>query len=295
VVDGILLLDKPEGLSSNQALQRVRRIFGVAKAGHTGSLDPLATGMLPCCLGEATKVAGYLLGARKAYAARVRLGAKTTTGDREGEVIERSDVPVLDRATVEAAAARFIGRIRQRPPAYSALKRGGVPLYRLARRGETVEVEPRPVEIHSIRVGAVADGLIDLAVVCGAGTYIRSLAVDLGAALGCSAHLEALRRTWVDPFEGRPMHTLAEVEVLAERDRTALAGWLLPVAEGLALLPSVHLDASAAERFRHGQVLPLGLEAAEALRVEGPDGLLLGIGASDFEGRLRPRRLIHAG
>lgn len=294
-MDGILLLDKPEGLSSNQALQRVRRAFGAAKAGHTGSLDPLATGMLPCCLGEATKVAGYLLGARKAYAARVRLGATTTTGDREGEVIERSDVPVLDRATVEAAAARFIGRILQRPPAYSALKRGGVPLYRLARRGETVEVEPRPVEIHSIRVDAVGDGLIDLTVVCGAGTYIRSLAVDLGAALGCAAHLEALRRTWVDPFEGRPMHTLAEVEALAGRDRIALGSRLLPVAEGLALLPPIRLDAAAAERFRHGQVMPMGLAAAEALRVEGPGGLLLGIGAVDAEGRLRPRRLIHAG
>jgi tRNA pseudouridine55 synthase len=340
-VDGILLLDKPEGLSSNQALQRVRRAFGAAKAGHTGSLDPLATGMLPCCLGEATKVAGYLLGARKAYAARVRLGATTTTGDREGEVIERSDVPVLDRATVEAAAARFIGRILQRPPAYSALKRGGVPLYRLARRGETVEVEPRPVEIHSIRVDAVGDGLIDLTVVCGAGTYIRSLAVDLGAALGCGAHLEALRRTWVDPFEGRPMHTLAEVEALAGRGRgapaeglvpavgedpargegdrpmqtaadrsanaageeampagsrgAALAAWLLPVADGLALLPCVQLDGASAERFRHGQVMPMGLEAVEALRVEGPGGLLLGIGAVDAEGRLRPRRLIHVG
>jgi tRNA pseudouridine55 synthase len=293
-VDGILLLDKPEGLSSNQALQRVRRAFGAAKAGHTGSLDPLATGMLPCCLGEATKVAGYLLGARKAYAARVRLGATTTTGDREGEVIERVEVPVLDRATVEQAASRFIGRILQRPPAYSALKRGGVPLYELARRGVHVEVEPRPVEIHSIRVDAVADDLIDLTVVCGAGTYIRSLAVDLGAALGSAAHLEALRRIWVDPFEGRPMCTLAEVEALAERDRSARAGWLLPVAEGLALLPSVQLDASAAERFRHGQVLALGIKAAEALRVEGPGGVLLGIGAADAEGRLRPRRLIHA-
>jgi tRNA pseudouridine55 synthase len=294
-VDGILLLDKPEGLSSNQALQRVRRAFGAARAGHTGSLDPLATGMLPCCLGEATKVAGYLLGARKAYRARVRLGTTTTTGDREGEVVERSPVPALDRAAVEAAVGRFVGRILQRPPAYSALKRGGVPLYRLARRGETVEVEPRPVEIHAITVLAVEDGRIDLDVVCGAGTYLRSLAVDLGVALGCAAHLEALRRTWVDPFEGRPMRTLAEVEAQAGRDRTVLATSLLPVAEGLAGLPPVRLDAKAAERFRHGQALPMGLDAAEAVRVEGPGGALLGIGAVDADGRLRPRRLIHAG
>jgi tRNA pseudouridine55 synthase len=293
-VDGILLLDKPEGLSSNQALQRVRRLFGAAKAGHTGSLDPLATGMLPCCLGEATKVAGYLLGARKAYAARVRLGATTTTGDREGEVIERSEVPLLDQAMVEAAAARFVGHILQRPPAYSALKRGGVPLYRLARRGEAVEVEPRPIEIFSIRIDALAVDLIDLTVVCGAGTYIRSLAVDLGAALGCAAHLEALRRTWVDPFEGRPMLTLAGIEAQAERDRTSLATSLLPVAAGLALLAPVRLDATAMERFRHGQALDLGLPASAALRVEGPEGLLIGIGAVDADGCLRPRRLIHA-
>jgi tRNA pseudouridine55 synthase len=294
-VDGILLLDKPEGLSSNQALQRVRRAFGVAKAGHTGSLDPLATGMLPCCLGEATKVAGYLLGARKAYAAQVRLGATTTTGDREGEVVERSAVPTLDRSAVETAAGRFIGRILQKPPVYSALKRGGVPLYRLARRGEVVEVEPRPVEIFSIRVDAVADDLIDLVVVCGSGTYIRSLAVDLGAALGCAAHLESLRRTWVDPFEGLTMRTLAEVEAQAQDDRSVMAGWLRPAAEGLSGLPSVRLDAAAAERFRHGQVTPMGLPAAEAVRVEGPEGVLLGIGAAGADGRLKPRRLIHAG
>ncbi len=291
---GILLLDKPEGLSSNQALQRVRRIFGAAKAGHTGSLDPLATGMLPCCLGEATKVAGYLLGARKSYRARVRLGATTTTGDREGEVLERSDVPPLRREAVEVAAMRFVGRIQQRPPAYSALKRGGVPLYRLARRGDMVEVDPRPVEIHAITVLAVEAGRIDLDVVCGAGTYIRSLAVDLGAALGCAAHLEALRRTWVDPFEGRPMQTLAEIERLAECDRAALLAALLPVAEGLAGLPSVRLASAAAERFCCGQTMPIGLAEVDALRVEGPEGGLLGIGSVGGDGRLRPRRVIHA-
>jgi tRNA pseudouridine55 synthase len=295
VVDGILLLDKPEGLSSNQALQRVRRAFGAAKAGHTGSLDPLATGMLPCCLGEATKVAGYLLGARKAYAARVRLGTTTTTGDREGEIVDRSEVPVLDRAAVEAAALAFVGPIMQRPPIYSALKRGGVPLYRLARRGETVEVEPRPVEIHSIRVAAVEDGRIDLDVICGPGTYIRSLAVDLGAALGCAAHLEALRRTWVDPFEGRAMHVLADLEAQARQDQTSLASLLLPTADGLAGLPDVRLDADSALRFCHGQSLAVGLASCEAVRVEGPGGALLGIGVADEGGRLRARRLIHAG
>lgn len=289
------MLDKPLGLSSNQALQRVRRALGVSKAGHTGSLDPLATGMLPCCLGEATKVAGYLLGSRKAYQAQVRLGATTTTGDREGEVIERSLVPALDRAAVEAAASRFVGRILQRPPAYSALKRGGVPLYRLARRGEAVEVEPRPVEILSIRVLGVLDGRIDLEVVCGPGTYIRSLAVDLAGALGCAGHLESLRRTWVDPFEGQPMWTLEEVEAEARRDRLALERWLRPVAAGLAGLPALRLDATASARFRHGQGLAMGLEPSDAVRVEGPEGDLLGIGAVDAAGCLRVRRLIHAG
>lgn len=294
-MDGILLLDKPEGLSSNQALQRVRRAFGAAKAGHTGSLDPLATGMLPCCLGEATKVAGYLLGARKAYQASVRLGASTTTGDREGEVLERTPVPCLDRAAVEAACARFVGRILQRPPAYSALKRGGVPLYRLARRGEPVEVEPRPVEIHAITVLGLERDRIDLDVVCGPGTYIRSLAVDLGAALGCAAHLEALRRSWVDPFAGRAMHALAEVEALTASGRAALDGLLLPVAEGLASWPRLALDAAGARRFRQGQTLAIGATIAEAIRVDGPDGSLLGVGRVDAAGRLRPVRVIHGG
>ncbi|HEY6985320.1 MAG TPA: tRNA pseudouridine(55) synthase TruB, partial [Rhodanobacteraceae bacterium] len=183
-VHGILLFDKPSGLSSNQALQAVRRLYGAAKAGHAGSLDPLATGLLPICFGEATKIAGLLLGSRKAYLTECRLGATTDTDDAEGRVIETRSTPTLDDDAVRSALATLTGRIRQIPPAYSAIKREGEPLYRRARRGETVEAPPREVEVHQFRLIERLPSALRLFVECGSGTYVRSLVRDLGERLG---------------------------------------------------------------------------------------------------------------
>src|SRR6478752_1031436 len=211
-IHGILLLDKPQGLSSNQALQRVRRLYNARKAGHTGSLDPLATGLLPICFGEATKIAGYLLGSRKAYEAELRLGATTTTDDAEGEVVTTRPVPALTEAAIEAELCTLRGRITQTPPAYSAIKQGGVALYKRARRGEDVQVPTREVEIFRLELRGHDADRIRLHVECGSGTYVRSIARDLGERLGCGAHLKSLRRTWVDPFRQPTMYSLTRLE-----------------------------------------------------------------------------------
>jgi len=296
-MQGILLLDKPEGLSSNQALQRVRRLLGRLKAGHTGSLDPLATGMLPICLGEATKVAGHLLGARKAYQATVRFGSTTTTADREGETLCIHPVPEIDEASVEALLARFRGLIVQRPPAYSALKLGGVPAYRLARQGVAVELAPREVQIHDLRLRARTHERWELDVVCGSGTYIRSLADDLGQALGCGAHLDALRRQWVDPFQGEPMVELGAIEG-ADSPSALVESHLRPIASGLARMPGIRLAAEDVRRLQQGQRVAVDAASAAAaglnqVRIENPEGGLIGLGRIDADGLLRPSRLIH--
>jgi len=288
---GIVLLDKPLGLSSNQALQAVRKLLRAAKGGHTGALDPLATGLLPLCLGEATKLAGLLLGSRKAYRATVRLGITTTTADSEGAVLEQRPVPPLDRATIERALARFRGRIVQVPPVYSAIKQGGEALYVKARRGDAVEVPPREVDIHRLELLAVDEDGLELEVECGSGTYIRSLAVDLGQLLGCGAHLIALRRLWVEPFREPAMVTLAQVEAAAAQGEEALEALLLPVAAGLADHPAVHLDATQSAAIRQGQ--PLVLAAAPCIgpcAVFADDGHLLALGELGAEGRLGIRR-----
>ncbi len=208
-LDGILLLDKPAGMSSNAALQVARRLFRAEKGGHTGSLDPLATGLLPLCFGEATKLAGLLLGSDKAYEAGVVLGATTDTDDADGKVLLQRPVPRLDRAALEAVLARFTGTLQQRAPVYSALKQGGEPLYARARRGEVIEAPVREVVVRSIELLDCDAGQLRLRVTCGSGTYIRSLARDLGEVLGCGAHIASLRRLWVDPFRQPQMHTLA--------------------------------------------------------------------------------------
>ena len=280
-VDGILLLDKPSGYSSNQALQDVRRLFRAEKGGHTGALDPLATGLLPLCLGETTKIAGLLLGGRKAYRARIRLGASTDTDDSDGLVLRERPVPALDRATVEAALAPFIGRIRQRPPVYSALKQGGEALYVKARRGETIEVPEREVEVDAIELGDMDGTQLTLDVTCGSGTYIRSLARDLGEALGCGGHITALRRTWVDPFRGARAYTLAELQDVAEtQGEEALAALLLPVEAGLSHWPTVVVDEDQGRRLGMGQWVQLeaaGLRSLPrgAASIAGPSGPVL--------------------
>lgn len=289
---GLVLLDKPLGLSSNQALQAVRRIFRAAKGGHTGALDPLATGLLPLCFGEGTKIAGQLLGSRKAYAAECQLGVTTTTGDREGEVLQCRPVPSLDAASIEVALAPLRGRIRQVPPAYSAIKQGGEPLYLKARRGEAVEVPAREVDVHRLELTGRVGDVLQLEIECGSGTYIRSLAEDLGLALGCGAHLTSLRRLWVEPFLRPAMVTLAQVEAAAAQGDDALLALLRPVAEGLAHLPAVHLDEAQSQAIAQGRRIAL----AAAGIPPGPcaafaaDGALLALAELDDQGQLRIAR-----
>jgi tRNA pseudouridine55 synthase len=315
-IHGILLLDKPLGLSSNQALARAKRLLGADKAGHTGALDPLATGMLPCCFGEATKIAGVLLGAHKAYRAQVALGATTTTGDREGAVERVRPVPALGADALAAVLAGFRGRIRQRPPAYSALKKDGVPLYRLARRGEAVEAPEREVEIFSLAAhGAVAvapfeppagavgrppgaDGLawpgFEIDVTCGSGTYIRSLAADIGEVLGCGAHLAGLRRPWVAPFEDHPLVSLEALE--AARDAGRAGDCLLPVAAGLSDWRRIDVDVEDERRLRMGQVARVDPATEPGpCRVHGPGAGLLALAVVEPDGVVRVSRVFAPG
>ena len=306
-LDGILLLDKPAGLSSNQALQDVRRLLRAEKGGHTGALDPLATGLLPLCFGEATKIAGLLLGSRKAYEAEVVLGLTTDTDDADGLPLRERPVPALDREAVEAALRPFLGRIRQRPPIYSALKQGGEPLYAKARRGETIEVSEREVEIDTIELLSLEGPRLRLLVTCGSGTYIRSLARDLGEVLGCGGHIAALRRTWVEPFRQPDMLTMDQLHALAESGgEAALEARLLPVEAGLSHFPALALDPDQARRVGQGQVLAVGPElksllpgavegtsvpAFNTLNLTDESGRSLGLGELREDGSLRPKRL----
>jgi len=286
---GILLLDKPRGLSSNAALQRVRTLFGREKAGHVGSLDPLATGMLPICLGEATKVAADIVAGRKCYRFTVTLGARTTTGDAEGTVSERAGIPPLERPGIELVLARFLGPCQQIPPMYSALKRAGQPLYRLARAGVTVERPPRAIEVSQLRLLGLSSDTLELEVLCSKGTYVRVLAEDIATALGTLGYVSVLRREYVEPFEGEPMHTL---ESLSEMRTRGAEPTLLPIDRPLGHLPAVHLEREAARRVRQGQAVNVAdAPQAERVRLYGVEGFL-GIGACDGEGAVHPRRLL---
>ncbi len=296
-LDGILLLDKPQGLSSNQALQRVRHLFRAEKGGHTGSLDPLATGLLPICFGEATKIAGNLLGSRKAYDTVARLGIVTDTDDAEGQPLRERPVARYDIDTIDAALRALTGRIMQRPPIYSALKRGGEPLYAKARRGETIEIEPRPIDVHAFGLLSEADLLdgdapqLRLHVECGSGTYVRSLVRDLGEALGCGAHVAELRRLWVDPFRDPRMWTLESLQALADRDAHCLEACLLPLEAGLVGHRRVDLTEDAMRRFEQGQRLNLNAESAGACAVFDEAGRARGLAQIDDAGSLSPQRV----
>lgn len=289
-IDGIVLLDKPAGPSSNQALQTFRRLVRAAKAGHTGALDPLATGMLPICLGEATKIAGLLLAGDKAYRATVQLGIETDTDDAQGHVIRERPVASLTTAQVEAAMTRFVGRIQQVPPRYSALKRDGEPLYRRARRGETFTVPAREVEIFRIELVGRGDDWLELEVECGSGTYIRSLARDLGAALQCGGHISQLRRLWVEPFRDQRMYKLDEFEADAQQREALLEEALLPIEAGLTRWPRLTLTAAQETGLRNGQRLALGAEPGPVL-VLASDGGAIGLADVDAAGTLVARRL----
>lgn len=290
-ISGILVLDKPRGMSSNQALQKVRWLLNAEKAGHTGSLDPLATGVLPLCFGEATKIAGLLLGSAKAYDAEIMLGQTTDTDDSEGQVLLQRAVPAISAEALQAALVPLTGNIRQRAPIYSALKQGGEPLYVKARRGDVIEAPEREVQVHAIEVLEQQPERLRLRVTCGSGTYIRSLARDLGESLGCGAHISALRRLWVEPFREPAMVTLDQLRAMVEAgDEAGMDALLLPLAAGLAEYPRVDLDADQAHRFCVGQrqrdlSWPHGLVA-----VFGPDDAVQGLGQVDDSGLLAPQR-----
>ena len=311
MIDGILLLDKPLGLSSTAAGLRVRRLLGAAKAGHVGSLDPLATGMLPVCLGEATKVAGEVLEGRKVYRFTIALGARTATGDVEGAIEERAPVPPFDAASVRAAMQRFLGETLQVPPMYSAIKQGGQPLYKLARAGQVVAREPRAIQVDAyelIALEAGPDGLpaaLDCRVTCGKGTYVRVLAEDLARALGTVGHVAALRRERVEPFDPARLVTLEAIEASAEAAQAAgrpteevaarsRLPWLT-AAEALPHLPKVDLDADGERRLLHGQPVATataGLDAGQRVRLFGSGGMFLGLGVVSAPGRVAPKRLV---
>jgi tRNA pseudouridine55 synthase len=286
---GVLLLDKPLGLSSNAALQRVRSLFDRAKAGHVGSLDPLATGMLPVCLGEATKIAGDILAGRKRYRFTIALGSATSTGDTEGEVTQRAAVPPLGHAQVLAVLERFRGLQSQVPPMYSALKRDGQPLYRLARAGLSVPREPRRIELFELSLEGLGSGCVELQTLCSKGTYIRVLAEDIAAALGSCGHVAALRRVAVEPFEHEPMQTL---ESLAQLRAAGAPMPLLPLDFALQHLPAAHLGADDSERCRRGQRVAATVSGAR-VRIYDAQGRFMGLGEADADGGLQPRRLFN--
>ena len=294
-VDGLLLLDKPGGCTSNAALQRVKWLFRARKAGHTGSLDPLATGMLPICLGEVTKLSPYLLGADKTYRVTLALGTRTSTGDADGEAVEWSPVTALDRAAIEGVIPRFIGEISQVPPMYSALKQGGRRLYELARAGVEVERQPRQVQVYEIEVEDDDPVRPVLRVRCSKGTYIRTLVEDLGKAAGTVAHVVALRRLSVEPYLESAMRSMEQLEVLAAQGEAALDGLLLTPDQALPHWPGLRLGAADSGHLRQGNIIPVGAAAAGLepglLRMGDHQGRFLGIGELLADGRLAPRRL----
>lgn len=286
-VDGILLLDKPPGVTSNAALQRARRVFRAAKAGHTGTLDPLASGLLPLCFGEATKFAQSLLDSRKEYLATLAFGASTTTGDAEGEVVATAAV-AFTAADLAVALRGFEGTIAQLPPRYSALKFEGRAYYEYARAGQEMPRTPRPVTIHALEVVEYAPPRVVLRVACSKGTYVRVLAEDIAQALGSRAHLAALRRTASGPFR---IEAAVPLDALEVADPAGVDALLLPVDAPLGELPVLVLDGPAASALRHGQVVAHAAAAAGAHRCYGPDGGFLGV-ATAAAGTLRAERML---
>ena len=286
-LDGVLLFDKPLELSSNTALQKVRHLFHAEKAGHTGTLDPLATGLLPICFGEATKFSNALLDADKTYRALLRLGQTTSTGDAEGEITSEHPVEV-GQADIDAVLARFRGEIQQLPPMHSALKHQGKPLYEYIRKGETVERELRNIVIHELVLNAFSGNQMDITVRCSKGTYIRTLAEDIGAALGCGAHLIGLRRTAIAHFDLRDSHTWQQLEAMTVAERDAC---ILPLEFLMPDMPRLQLDAVQIKRLAQGQRLALDTGLPDGkVRLQGPQGF---IGVGLLQGRrLAPDRLL---
>ncbi len=292
-VNGILLLDKPSGITSNEALQRIKRMFYAKKAGHTGSLDPLATGLLPICLGQATKVSAFLLDADKRYSVRCQLGVRTATADAEGEIIETRPVETYSDDLIERILESFRGEIEQVPPMYSALKHEGQRLYKLARQGVEVKREPRAVTIFELNVSEAADDWIDLIVHCSKGTYIRTLVEDIGEQLGCGAHVSALRRTSVGPYLSEGMISMQTIEKMWEEDRKSLDSVLLPIESALTQWPNVNLTTNAAFYLQQGQpVLIPHAPTSGLVRLYEGDESFIGMGEILDDGRVAPLRLM---
>jgi tRNA pseudouridine55 synthase len=283
----VLLLDKPPGMSSNAALQKARWLFNAEKAGHTGTLDPMATGLLPLCFGEATKFSSTLLDADKTYEATVKLGIVTDTCDAEGRMLATHPVNV-NEAGVRAVLSRFTGAIEQVPPMHSALKRDGVPLYELARKGIEVERAARQVTIHAIELLAWRGDSFDLRVACSKGTYIRTLAADIGSALGCGAHLAALRRTRVGSLDIAQAVTLETIEAKAGELRDSL---LQPTDALLTELPAERLDEADAARLMQGQPIRRHGMPSGQRRLFGPQGFI-GLGECENDSKLKPKRMV---
>ncbi len=290
-ISGILLLDKPQGITSNSALQQVKRLFQADKAGHTGSLDPLATGLLPICLGQATKLCGYLLDSDKRYSVRAKLGERTDSADADGKVVETSDASRVSRADLEAVLPRFAGDIRQRPPMYSALKHQGRRLYELARAGQEVDRKERAVQIHELRLTGFESGFFELEVRCSKGTYIRTLVEDIAVAVQQCAHVTVLRRLEVAPFYQPRMLSLETLEQAAGLGTAALDAHLLPSVSALAGWPQARVDSACALNLSHGQALRLAqAPVAGKVAIVDESGALLGIGEINSDGLVAPRR-----
>ena len=293
-VNGILLLDKPAGLRSNAALQRVKRLFRAQKAGHTGSLDSPASGLLPICFGEATKMSGFLLEADKRYLSTFTLGVRTSTGDAEGEVLSERPVEAYTPAQVEAVLEQFRGDIEQVPPMFSALKHQGKRLYELAYQGQTVVREARQLRIHELRLLNRDAHHLEVAIHCSKGTYVRTLAEDIGECLGCGAHVSQLRRTMVGPFDDQNMVTLEALEQLAQtNDTESMDRLLLPLDAALGGMPQVELPESSAFYLRRGQPVMVPKAPTQGLvRIYSRGRQFMGVGEVLDDGRIAPRRLL---
>ena len=290
-IHGVVLLDKPLKVSSNHALQKVKRLFDAAKAGHTGSLDPLASGMLPICLGEATKISAFLLDADKTYCFKCKLGEKTATADAEGEVIERKPFEHITREDIAKQLPEFLGDIMQVPPMYSALKKDGQRLYDLARQGIEVERKARPVTIFSYELLSYENGEAELLTRCSKGTYVRTLAEDLGEKLGTVAYVTELRRLSVGPYQDA-MVTMQELEALAEQGMDALDATLLETDSGIADWPKVELDADSAYYIKLGQPVQIsGAPSDGQVRIYAPEGFI-GVGFIQDDGKVAPKRMM---
>jgi tRNA pseudouridine55 synthase len=294
-IHGILLLDKSIGVTSNSALQEIKRLYKANKAGHTGSLDPLASGLLPICLGEATKLSSFLLDSDKEYEGTCQFGVKTSTGDAEGEVLETRPVPALSEALLLTTCAEFIGEIEQIPPMHSAIKKNGQPLYKLAHQGIEIEREPRAVTIYELKILEIGVDQFRFYLRCSKGTYVRTLAEDIGERLGCGAHLASLRRTGVGPFQiSEAVTAVALGEIAAEQGTGGLDALLIPMEQALDKWPAIRLSENSTYYVQQGQPVQVAKAPTSGwVRLFANNDRFLGVGQILDDGRVAPKRLIN--